>query len=498
MMEKGYLKRFALWFGLFVLVSTNGMAFAQGVNQVFLVQNSGWMLPFYDDSNSKLKSLVLEVANRVAPYGGGAQIVASFNQSFGGSKSPLMHYKGNDAAQFRAALDGIQPARKTGRSSYTDTDFTEAIVGAIKEFTPGQPALVWIITNNKNSPDNSGETQQKNKEFYRFLQDTPEIRRIVAFPYQMKVQSAARPDYRANGLMIYVLAYGAPADQVLQQMLEANVPFGEAPARLKPLNAEALTFVPKGVKGSDVTASLLADKKTLKLGFDAQSKPDEAVITGQFHNDFYPYDIRSAKVDLGAAFRGGKEGISAELSTRKITAISAGGDSGDVIVTIHIPALPSMWNPEVIFGSGYKALGVMRFELRDQELEISDKFLRSMAMLFPNDPLPDVFKPDESAKHSVTDQPLLIEVAYPSWPLIMVVGGALLLIGSLFAGYVMSRREKIYRVSIDGAQKTYGMRPGSEIVLKNQQGDRVGVLKRGFGKPVYSLDKGKTCQVRIM
>jgi hypothetical protein len=496
-MRKGLFGRMAVWVGLYCLVLVCNAAYAGGVNHVLMVQNSGWMLPFYDDPNSKLKDLVVELSGRVAPYGGGAQIVASFNQSFGENESPLLHYKGNDASKLREAIQGIQLARKPGRNTYADTDFAEAIVGAVTKFTPGEPALLWIITNNKNSPDNSVETVKKNKDFYRFLQETAEVKRIVAFPHSMKVQSQAKRDYRANGLMIYVLAYGAPADQVLQQMLAADVPFGQQPARLKPLNAEAMTFVPTGVKGNDVKASL-PDRKTLVLSFDASSKPEQAIVTGQFRNDFYPYDIRSANVGLSAAFKGGQAGIAAELSTDRISSVPAGGLSNDVVVKISVPPLPSAWSPEVIFGSGYKAAGMMRFELSDQQLEISKKFTQSMAELFPNDPLPETFIPGASAKNSVTDQPLLIQVAYPILPLFVIIASVLLLLAGLIGGFVAARREKIFRVSVDGVQKTFGMRPGSEVILKNQTGERVGVLKRGFGKPIATLDKGKNCQVRIM
>lgn len=479
------------------LLLMQGLATAAEMNHVFLVQNSGWMLPFYDDPNSKLKDLVAELSGRVASYGGGTQIIASFNQSFGENKSPLLHYKGTDPGEIRKALAGIQPARKPGRSAYADTDFKEAIVGAVNSFTPGQPALLWIVTNNKNSPDNNAETREKNIEFYRFLQETQEVKRIVAFPFQMKVQSRTKREYGANGLMIYALAYGDPADQILQKMLAANVPFGQQPARLKPLNAEAMTFVPNEVKGNEVTATL-PDMKTLVLSFDAGSKPEQAIVTGRFRNDFYPYDILSANVGLSAIFRGGKEGIAAELSTNKISGITVGGVSNDVVVKINVPAIPSAWDPEVIIGSGYRAAGILRFELSNQQLGVSKRFVQSMSDLFPNDPLPDLFVPGEAARQSISDQPLIIQVIYPSWPLVVVGLSGLILFGGLTAGFVMVRRETIYRVSIDGIQKTFGMRPGSEFVLKNQQGERVGILKRGLGKPVAIVDTGKTCQVRVM
>ncbi|MGB5158064.1 MAG: hypothetical protein WBN77_11605 [Desulfobacterales bacterium] len=487
-----------LVFVITVLLYNTPLWAASSVPQVFLVQNSGWMLPFYDDPGSRLKDIVVELSDRVRKYGGEQQVVASFNQTWGENKSPHLYYNGNDRNKINDAIRSIEPAHKPGKTTYADTDFKEAIVGAINDFSPGKSCLLWIITNNKNSPDNSPETVKKNKEFYHFLQESGEIKRIVAFPYSLKVQSRSQPNFRANGLMIYALAYGDAADQLLQQMLSVNAPFGKQAARLKPLNAEALTFIPKGVRGSNSVKASVPDHKTLVLSFNAASKPEVAEISGQFRNDFYPYDIRSAIVCMTSGFRGGKEGITSQLSTDKISNIPAGSLSSDILVRISVPPIPSSWSPEVIFGAGYRANGVIRFELKDQRLEISRDFVKTMSDLFPNDPLPDLFVPGEIANNSVTMQPLLIQGIYPIWPTIVIGVLLLLIIGITITGIVVLRREKIYRVSVDGTQKPYGLRPFGKAVIKNSQGERVGMLKRGLGKPVATTDKGKNCNVRVM
>lgn len=489
-----------LLLGTLLLLSSASLWAGSSVPHVFLVQNSGWMLPFYDDPNSKLKNLVVELSNRVSQYGSSEQVVASFNQSIDENKSPLLVYRGSDKAQLQAAVQAIQLAHKPGRQSYADTDFKEAIVGAVTQFSPRKSCLLWIITNNKNSPDNSLETIEKNKEFYNFLQGTGEIRRIVAFPHPMEVQSRSKSGYHANGLMIYALAYGDPADQLLQQMLAANVPFGKQPARLKPLDAEALTFVPKGVTNKNVDARLASDHKTLVLTFSADSKPEIAELKGQFRNDFYPYDIHSAEVAIDTeGFKAvGNDKITTELSTKKVSNITAGGLSPDVNVKIKIPAIPSPWDPEVIFGNGYTSRGVILFELEDQKLALSKDFIQLMSKLFPHDPLPDMFVPGESAKKSVTRQAFIIRVNYPGWSLLVLATLGLILAGGVIGGTVVMRREKIFRVSVDGAQKSYGLKPFSEVVIKDQQGARVGTLKRGLGQAVPFLDKGKTNAVRVM
>lgn len=486
-------------FAVSLLLSSASLWANSGVSQIFLIQNSGWMLPFYDDPNSKLKELVIELSNRVSQYGASEQIFASFNQSIDGNKSPLLVYQGSNKPAIQAAVGAIQLAHKPGRQSYADTDFKEAIVGAVTQFSPGQSCLLWIITNNKNSPDNSPETARKNKEFYNFLQSAAEIKRIVAFPHQMEVRSTTRSDYHANGLMIYALAYGHPADQILQQMLADNVPFGRQPARLKPLDAEALTFIPKRVTTKAVEAHLSSDRKALVLTFSANDKPETAELIGQFRNDFYPYDIQSANIVINAdGFEAAGGKISTGLSSNETLNIPAGAVSPDIRVTIRIPAIPSPWDPEVIFGNGYTSKGVMLFELREQTLAISRDFLQSMSRLFPNDPLPDLFVPGDSARNSVTRQAFIVRVNYPAWPLLALAAFGVVLAGGVIGGMVLMRREKIFRVSVDGVQKSYGLRPFSHITIKDQQGVRVGILKRGLRQAVALLDKGKSNSIRVM
>ena len=78
------IRSFALCAAVFLLSSK--LYAASSVPQVYLVQNSGWMLPFYDDPSSRLKDIVAELSGRVRQFGGGQQVLASFNQSLGENK----------------------------------------------------------------------------------------------------------------------------------------------------------------------------------------------------------------------------------------------------------------------------------------------------------------------------------------------------------------------------------------------------------------------------
>ncbi len=470
-----------------------------GVQQIILVQNSGWMLPFYEDPSSGFKELAVELSTRLYNYGAEEQVIASFNQSFADNKSPYLHYSGTEQAMIRQAIVSIAPVMKPGTRVYSDTDFKEAILGAVTQFSPGKPCVFWIITNNKNSPYNSLETVKRNREFYEFVNGSEEITRIVAFPYAMKVQSVTKPEYRADGLMIYAMAYGEEAGRFLQDMLSHNIPFGQQAARLKPLNAEALTFIPKYVRGSE---SVTVDNsgRTLLLGFDAKTTPGAVDITGRFINDFYPYDIVSADLAMAFGFSNNNKGIYAKLSTDHIENIISGKQSSDVTVRVTVPPVPSPWSPDVIFGSGYRSKGLIRFELKNQKLALSNEFRSLMHELFPDDPLPDLFIPGPSSHSSVTHQPLLVQVTYPSWPLVVVGFMVFAILGGLVGGGVLFSREKMYHVSVDGVRKNFGLRPFHQADIINSSGEKIGVIKRGIIKPEIVLDKEKASQsnVRLM
>lgn len=479
-----------------LLVFSDAHAAGSQVLNVFLVQNSGWMEPFYTDSNSKFKPLIKAVIEKVCRKGDEV-VIASFNQSVGANRSPLLAYRGNEPAAIVKALRDINLAKKPGERAYADTDFKEAVFGAITQYSPGRPCILWIFTNNKNSPRNSPETAARNREFYRWLQNEDKIERIVASPYPMPVKGKY---YQANGVMLYAMAYGKPANDALVKLIAAKRPFEDQPARLKPLNADAVTFVPTGVaKQGNFSAALGADGSTLVLQFDSSSKPEVAVIYGQFRNDFFPYDIRSADVSLAVMFRGTSHGIQSAIEPRTLVSVPAGRQTPMVAVKIAIPPLPSMWShPEIIFKSGYQAQANMEFTLADQKLQLSRDFVQRMDKLFPGDPLPEIFVPGESAKQSVTSRPLVVKVMYPVWPLVVMA----FLVGAVIFGalWLLSAvtRAKKFTVVVNGMQRTYSLKAFGKCSLYSDSGNRIGSLERGLGKPAARLEEGCKEQVKIL
>lgn len=479
------------------LCSNVALAAPADTVNIFLVQNSGWMEPFYADPQSSFKPLVNKIVRRVRRPGE-AVVIASFNQSLGTNHSPLMAYRGSAETDIKSAIGALGVAKKPGSNTLTDTDFKESLVGAISEFSPGKPCILWIFTNNKNSPQNSAETVAKNKEFYNWLQSEPAIDRIIAFPYKLPVKGRL---FEASGMMIYGIAYGHDAGVRLSQMISAGVPFGNSPVRLKPLNSEALTFVPGSAgAGKGYAVSQAPDQKTLVIKFDGSTHPATAELSGRFRNDFNPYNIESAEVSVATAFQGGgNQGVQAGIAPGSLRNVPATGLSAPVRVSIKVPPLPSMWSPAVVFGSGSRINGTMTFQLANQKLAMSKEFVAQMGTLFPNDPLPDLFLPGEAAHSSTTTRPLIVLVEYPTWPLLVLsIGLAIVVLGGLFLTSALLRPKK-YVVVVDGSQRKFSLKAFGKVDLRDDRGTVRGSLARSLGKPAFTATPGsEPLSVRIL
>lgn len=471
------MKRLRSWSLLcLALLASPGAYAAAPLRQVILVQNSGWMEPFYADPQSAFKPLVTQLGNAVA--GSNEVVVGLFNQADSLHPSPEWIYRGPGSHPgLGQGLDRAQLARKQS-GAYADTDFKEALLGAIEVGLEGRPGIIWLVTNNRNSPNNSDEVVARNREFYELLHGESVITRIAAFPLKMPVQGR---HYRANGLMVYAMAYGEPASNALQGILQQAAIgelFPEGHARLKPLSEAAVRFVPTGVKNtSGIQAGLAADHSTLVLSFDAGSQARTAQVEGRFENLFNPYRIQSARTSLVTPPAIGLQGA---ISTTTLQTLDPGKQSDPLTLSLQLPPLPSQWSREVLLRSGYQRSGAIDIHLDDQQLQVSPGFVAHMAELFPGDTLPDVFLPPVKANSSVTRLPLLLQVQYPVWPAVVVYGGGLLALLGLVLGLALLAGARTCTVLLDGEAQQFRLKPFASAIVADSHGEHVATIKRGL------------------
>ena len=462
--------------------------------QVFLVQNSGWMAPFYSDPASQYKPLIAALL-LAATAPGEPFVLASFNQALPQAPSPkaLLSARagGDTGAAVAAALAGLQPARKPGSTALADTDLGEALGAAIDTALGGKAGLVWLFTNNRNSPNNDQATARRNREFYERIHQGSAITRAFAFPLAMPVRAGGAS---ANGLMVYVFAIGEDGARQLDALIAsgriASV-ITERPARLKPLDRDTVRLVPRRVDRVEGVAFSLTAGGVLRADIDDALAPT-AKIAWNLENTMYPYTIASARLVASSLLAGQQRPIM--LARDHINNLTP-GTAAPLASVMQLPGneLPSTWSAQALkaAGSAYVLPGQIRLQLTEQKLVLSQGFRQRMATLFPGDPLPDIFTPPARINASSALLPLEVRVHYGMAPLLALIAAGLLAAGAAAAAILAYARPRLAIVTVDGQARSLRTRAGLTQPIFDQAGHKVAQLKTTvFGQRLIDLAEG--------
>ncbi|OAL76343.1 hypothetical protein [Acinetobacter terrae] len=482
----------ALWVS--ALISTTGFA----GQQAFLVQNSGWMEPFYQDENSQFKPLINAVIQTVSQPNDKV-VVSVFNQTNALTASPQIIYQGAANKDLKSLLNEQGIAKKSVHT-YADTDFKEAVISTITGPFQKKSGIIWIFTNNKNSPNNDVATIERNKEFYELIHLDSAINKVIAFPLKMPVQGQ---HFKASGLMVYALAYGSAAENELNQLVQSgqmSKVFTQQPALLKPLDKEAVRLIPTGVKNSAaIQASLAADQKTLVFSLEPKHVIPELKLTADLKNNFYPYNIAATQVDAKLTLANGMQ-APIQISQKDIQLV--GKDNVKLEFNLPIPShlIVSPWSLEVFKAMG-KAVTIpatINVTLSEQKLSLSDEFKENLQHLFPGDPLSDVFVAPQNIKSSTAAIPVQFKLQYPLWPVVVLMGGILLLIVLVILAMALASKRKRYEIWVNGLKKqTIQIKPFAKCSIYGEAGREIAIVKRGVSEAtVQNLDKETTVTIR--
>ena len=488
---------FQLLCAMFLFVAAS----ANATPHVFLVQNSGWMEPFYSDPKSQFKPLVGALAGAVVQPGD-ALVLAAFNQSLPGAPSPkaLLSLKADDKTtrnRVNAALADLETARKPNSVALADTDLGEAVQAAITSALGGKPGIVWLVTNNRNSPNNDQATSARNREFYELIHRGAAIDKVVAFPLKMPVQGK---HYSANGLMVYAFAVGKEGSRALDGLLVSGrikSVITEQPARLKPLDRDTVRLVPAQVENAPGVAFSQAPNGGLRADVDPDARTPRASIRWQLENTMYPYTITSATLSARSALAGEARKIA--LANTEVANL-APGKPAPLGSTMELPVaqLPDKWSMAAMksAGSAYMLPGRIELHLANQRLELSQAFRQRMAALFPGDPLPDIFTPPATVQASNAVLPIEVRVHYGMGPLAALGGIALALLAAAGAAAYAYGRPRVAHVTVEDELRTMRARPGTTQAIYDKAGAQVAQLKTTmFGHQLIDLREG--AQVRL-
>jgi hypothetical protein len=472
---------------------------ARATPHVFLVQNSGWMEPFYSDPKSPFKPLVTELALAVAQPGD-ALVLAAFNQSQPNAPSPralvsTIVGKGTGQAVTQA-LAGLDTARKAG-GALADTDLGEAVSAALTQALGGRDGIVWLVTNNRNSPNNDQATNARNREFYQLIHQGGKIRTALAFPLRMPVKGA---HYSANGLMVYAFAIGEGGARALDGLLASGAVrkiITEPPARLKPLDRDTVRLLPRKVESAPGVTFTMSQTGVLRADVAPNATAPNAKIAWHLENTMYPYTIVSAT--LSARSKLGGENRTVTLGSTQVAGL-APGKPQPLGSTLQLPVaqLPGKWSLAAFksAGSAYVLPGTIEVHLADQKLALSQGFKARMGELFPGDPLPEIFTPPSQVQASTAVLPIEVRVHYGSGPLVAAGAGLLALLAAGAAAAYGWMRPRRALVTVEDEQRTMHARTGAVQPIYDKAGNEVARLKTTlFGHQLIDLREG--AQVRL-
>lgn len=454
--------------------------------QVLLVQNSGWMEPFFQDPQSPMMPLLGAFGEELAV--GGQLVVASFNQEghIAGRRSPHVLYQGPFAAgAVQNALGGVDlPRRADGR--YADADFQGALIGAISEHLEGRPGVIWMVTNNKNAPGNDPRVQENTRAYFQQLSESDSIGRLVAYPLRMPVQGR---NYSENGLIIYGIGYGQQGAEMLEALvsrIDESGLFADPAVVLKPLDEVPLRFQPSRTHPEHLRARWAGGALILE-GLRG-NRPETLLIEGRLVSDFYPHVIETA--DLRAAWSGHSRGsaqsgmVQAEVSPSRLEGLAPVGDG--TVVTIRL-VTPAISRPSGLAGlreDRVDLVGWLGLDLDNVSLTLGGNFMQKMEALYGLDQLPSLFFDNREVSSGTAGIPVRISAHFPIMPLVLSIAGiavGALLLAGLALWFTVPRTATV-RVG-DSDERKVSLPPLRSQQLRDRTGRRVEVTMGLAGRP---------------
>jgi hypothetical protein len=484
------------FFLFFCLITSFGPAFADGgqIRQVYLVQNSGWMEPYYLDRRSQFIKLAesLVGASRLE----GVDItIASFNQDgqIPGKRSPEVRFSGPYSPEGVAdALAKIELPRRPG-GRYADADFLGALKSTIGDLLGGQEGVIWMLSNNKNSPNNSQDIAANTRGFYDLLRNSEFISRIVAFPLRMPV---AGPNFSEKGFIVYGIAYGNTAARALDVITGQGAPlrdlFTDPPIFLKPLEPQTLELELSGQKIADGAEVSMENGIVVISGLSAETG-STINFTGRVRNIAYPKKIVSARISASWDGNNADQVVAAQQPL--VENIAAGATSDPLPFSLIVPPAPRPLGLAGWTTSEVTVDGQLSVKLNQLAFDLDDGFIDKAAAVFGGEmmgegqrsfveqQLPSIFFDFRTVNESVTRVPIRMIFHFSLWPLYVAAAGLVLLVLALIALIALFTRARAQVVNIGGSQHKLFLKPGQTIVVAGGDGRRHRVKGRLLGAP---------------
>jgi hypothetical protein len=492
-----------LWFPALILVgllwAAPGRAQQPAIRHVFLIQNSGFMEPFYHPPNFPAFRDRLQTIIGALVEGHPDVVIASFNQDgqAPGHRSPLqLSPNGGTAADVAAALNRLDLPRKPN-GYYFDSDFVQAVSSAVGGYLSDRQGIVWVVTNNQNSPDNTPQIMQRSRDFLEFVDGDPSITGVVALPELMQVTGGPLPNrsdrYSQPGFVVYGFAYGPAALEPLLAAIRAaeRAPgFGARFAKLKPLEKDPVFQVytraePDGVK-VDVADNAWPPRKFIVSGLD-EGRIQKITLYGKLVNNLFPQAITRTRlaIDFNRTTQW-EQDLRASHNLPETMGTSSSEELPVFEVKIDVPPMTLPTESEINPSEGFAGLvyrtSTLKLDLIGMDLGISGEFRQKMEAIFGLDQIPNIFlarRKDMRGSNSVQIE--FQAIHEPWWGALLPFLAAGLGLGALaFGGRAFSA--KTFMVPVGTGRQAVRLRMAEGRVLTAPDSSKVKAF-RWFGEP---------------
>ena len=434
------------------------------VSSVYLVQDSGWMEPFYTDPAAPFRPLLNALV--AASHADGEVVVAGFDQDgqVSGRRSPDVRYRGRfDPARVAAAVASLDlPQQPNGHLA--DADFDGALLRGIDTILDGHPGIVWLVTNNRNSPGNSQRVDDNTRAFAQALRSSPALPVVVAYPVRLPATGRL---YDAQGLIVYGIAYGRQAATALRRLTAGpglRQLFSDPAVQLKPLDQAPLAFTPDATLTPGLTAGREADG-ALRIGPVPGGRAATVEIAGTLRSDYYPHVIDRARLSLRwerLDQGGGRPAtplLGAAIAPSEVHDLGPGGALHDVRIRLDIPRIDRAPGVAGWLQKDVVLHGTLSIGLDDLALSLADGFVAKTRQVVALDQLPGVFFDNKTVGAASAVVPVTLVVHYSPWPLVLALGSLSVLLLLLAGLLVLLRREREHLLSLDGQMRRVRLRP---------------------------------------
>lgn len=474
-----------LWFACGLGI---GPAARAGVPSVYLVQNSGWMEPYYVEPAAPQFRALLARLIAVSQDDAGV-VVADFNQDgqLADRHSPHVIYQGAyDGPRIQEKLNQLDlPRQRNGH--LTDADFNGALVHAVTDVLGNRSGIIWLVTNNKNSPNNSSQVNQNTRDFALRLSNTAALADIVAYPIRMPAHSSAHDE---KGLIIYGIAYGDEAAAALRAKVHApglTQMFPDPAMQLKPLDRASVVFTPAGTSTAGVAASRAQDGTVVVSGVPGE-QASTVEITGSLTSQYYPQVIEAAQLTAGwrsldgAPMPDQADGLPGSVDPPEVHGLGPGGTLQGVRIRLAVPGVPRQGGVAGLFQKEVVLDGVVAIGLTGLHLGLQEGFADKMAQIAALDQLPSVFSSYQAVTAAETTMPVRLVVRFSPVPLILAISASALALLALAAAAVMVRRDREHVLAIGGQTRRVRVRPFETRQVSSADGRLFKVRGTVFGR----------------